>query len=135
MRHTISYVSTSQPFLTDDDIQSLFKSTSLYNNINDVTGILLHSRGNFFQVLEGQKDIIQGLFKKIKLDSRHHDVIKILDRSIEDITFSNYYSSFTTISDKSSYNDLIHFLEKEKSYNPEGFENIAYIINKFMKFT
>lgn len=60
------------------------------NNEDDITGILLFSEGNFFQVLEGKKEKVLALYEKIKLDDRHRNIIKILSREIHKEAYDGY---------------------------------------------
>ncbi len=136
MWQTISYVSTANPTLKDSDIQDLFEDIKSNNEKNNITGILMYSNGNFFQVLEGEKNKVRNLFNKIKVDYRHYDIIKIFDREIRHKAFSDYNSSFTIVSDNYNHiDDLEHFLEEKKLRNPDNFENIFYLAYKFMKLT
>ncbi|MFD2564440.1 BLUF domain-containing protein [Aquimarina rubra] len=135
MWRTISYVSTADPSLTNAEVNELFKFVKKNNNSKNITGILMYSDGNFFQVLEGEKDQIQSLFEKILLDSRHYDVIKIFDRAIPNCSFSQYHSSFIVLGEKYNHKELQHFLREEKSHNPDNYKNISYLANKFMKLS
>ncbi|WP_299215432.1 BLUF domain-containing protein [uncultured Aquimarina sp.] len=135
MWQTISYVSTADPSLTNSEVNKLFEFVKLHNDSQNITGILMYSDGNFFQVLEGEKDLIQALFAKILLDSRHYDVIKIFDRKTPNCSFSKYHSSFKVLGEKYNHKELQHFLREEKSYNPDNYNNISYLTNKFMKLS
>lgn len=64
MWQTISYVSTANRLLTNADINELLDFVKVKNNSLNITGILMYSDGNFFQILEGEKTIIKELFKK-----------------------------------------------------------------------
>ncbi|GAA4277204.1 BLUF domain-containing protein [Aquimarina mytili] len=133
MRYTISYVSTSNPNVSDIDITQLMDYVKTQNCLLNITGILIYSDGNFLQVLEGAKEVITTLFEKIKKDPRHYNIIKMLDKEISDTSFSDYHSSFTVISDHDGPIELQKFLKKEKLSNPEHFKSIQYLIQKFMK--
>ncbi|WP_109299784.1 BLUF domain-containing protein [Aquimarina sp. AU474] len=135
MRHIISYVSTVNPLISNSDITDLFDYISVHNNVLEITGILIYSDGNFFQVLEGERQIIKKMFEKILKDSRHYNIIKMLDKEIKDGSFSKYYSSFVVISEDNSHMELQKFLEKEKIQNPEHFKTISYLTQKFMKLS
>ncbi|WP_081415714.1 BLUF domain-containing protein [Aquimarina latercula] len=135
MWQTISYVSTASRFLTNSDVNELFEYVKVNNNRLKITGILMYSDGNFFQILEGEKKLIHDLFKKILLDSRHYDIIKIFDHEMTKPSFSKYNSNFSTINKRSEHSELQQFLEKEKSNNPETFKSISYLTNKFMQLS
>ncbi|MCK8522202.1 BLUF domain-containing protein [Aquimarina sp. D1M17] len=135
MRYVISYVSTINPQVSDMNVTELMDHVKHRNTDLEITGILIYSEGNFFQVLEGEKDIIHSIFNKIKNDTRHYNIIKILDKEIEDHSFSKYHSSFTVISNHYSHRELQLFLEQQKKDNPEHFQSISYLTQKFMKLS
>lgn len=135
MRFAISYVSTATPNLSDAEIQELMDFVKIHNNANQITGVLMYSDGNFFQVLEGEKNVIQELFAKIKKDPRHYDVIQIISNQIAERNFSEYHSSFTTIKDSTSHAELYKFLKNEEANNPENYKSISYLATKFMNLS
>ncbi|MFD2564441.1 BLUF domain-containing protein [Aquimarina rubra] len=135
MWRTISYVSTADLSLTNAEVNELFEFVKLSNNSQNITGILMYSDGNFFQVLEGENDVITSLFEKIQSDPRHYNVIKIFDREITNCSFSKYHSSFKVLGEKYDHTELEHFLREEKSHNPDNYKNISYLANKFMKLS
>jgi len=55
MRYSIVYVSTASKDLEKKEIERTLNSSKTWNNENDVTGLLLFSEGNFFQIIEGEK--------------------------------------------------------------------------------
>ncbi|GAA0718648.1 hypothetical protein GCM10009430_17060 [Aquimarina litoralis] len=132
--HTISYVSTCSE-LSDHEINELLNTTKLKNNDLGITGILMYSEQNFFQIIEGEVTTIKNLYQKIVRDIRHFDIIKIFDRSTEVRCFKTFENSYTVVNKEKDYLELERFLESEKSYNPKNFKNISYIANKFMKLS
>lgn len=130
--HTITYVSTASPDLKEEDTKNLLVSAKNINILNGISGILIYSDGNFFQIIEGEKQKVKKLFNKIKRDPRHYNLIKLLDKSIEAFSFESYTSSFTVIYNRSNIMELNKFLNREKQYNPLGFENISYLTQKFI---
>lgn len=58
MRYAICYVSTASPGLTDAEIKKMLETAEKNNSRNDVKGLLLYSEGNFFEIIEGNKDHI-----------------------------------------------------------------------------
>ena len=102
MRYAISYVSTAAEKLNDTDISDILEKAEENNNRQDITGLLLYSEGNFFQIIEGEKDKVISLFEKIKEDDRHKDVIKLFGKPIHKDSFDGYKSDF--ISEDARYN-------------------------------
>ncbi|WP_231367647.1 BLUF domain-containing protein [Gillisia sp. JM1] len=89
--YTICYVSKANPNLTIEEINTIFELTEENNSLHNVSGILLHSLGNFFQALEGGEKFIVDLYEnKILKDSRHSEVFEIYRRNIAIPVFSNY---------------------------------------------
>ncbi|MDY8138829.1 BLUF domain-containing protein [Aquimarina sp. 2201CG5-10] len=135
MRCAISYVSTANRYLLDSEIADLMEFVELYNNTSGITGILIYSDGNFFQVLEGETELVHSLFNKIKCDPRHHNIIKILDDTICESSFTKYHSFFTINQDNRGNKELQSFLNSEKTNNPDYFKSISYLTKKFMKLS
>ena len=96
MGYAISYVSTASESLTEDLVKNLLTFTEVENNSKNITGILLFSGGNFFQVIEGKKSVILNLFEKIKNDNRHFNIIKIFENKIQHEPMSAYSCGFIT---------------------------------------
>ncbi len=130
--YIITYVSNADTNLEEDEILDLLKTSKAKNLKKGITGIFIHSEGNFFQVLEGDELVIKSLFKNISQDNRHHNIIKLMERDCSNASYTDYEVSFTIISDKSNITSIYNFLKKEKKCNPEGYENIAYTVQKFM---
>lgn len=97
MRHAICYVSTAANDLSAREIKNLFEQTSTKNNSLDISGFLICSERNFFQLLEGEKAIVTDLFSIISNDPRHHNLIRIVDKPMESHLFNDkYFSDFIT---------------------------------------
>jgi len=61
-----------------------------YNIINNLTGVLLYEEGEFVQILEGNKDDLDLVFKKICASQKHYDIEMILDAPIGGRAFSDW---------------------------------------------
>ncbi len=113
--HTICYVSKANPNLTNEEINDLFRHTEKNNRLNNVNGILLHSLGNFFQVLEGEEKYITNIYEKqILEDSRHSNVFEIYKGNISKPVFSNYLSHFQTITTSIQLDKIRDYLESNE---------------------
>lgn len=131
MRYAISYVSTANPALSETEIQEALDFSKNWNNNHNITGILLYSQGNFFQVLEGEEQLLKDLFDRIKADERHHNVITIFQKEIPNIQFDGYEADFISLDD--SYNDenFETYLAQISLLNPSIQSSVKYILNKF----
>jgi Sensors of blue-light using FAD len=66
------YHSLMSEQLTQDDIQDILSVSRNFNTCHAITGCLLHYKGEFLQLLEGDELIIKNLFNRIATDNRHH---------------------------------------------------------------
>ena len=64
-----------------------------------VTGMLLYKGGNLIQALEGEADAVQGLYETIRLDPRHHGVIKLTQHAIAERQFGDWSMAFRNLKD------------------------------------
>jgi hypothetical protein len=98
MIHTICYSSKAADNLQKEGLESIYNTTYTNNSIRNVTGILLFELGNFFQVLEGEKDIIIPIYEeKIKKDPRHHSIFEIINKPKQKALFLDYRTDFNII--------------------------------------
>ena len=115
-RWAICYVITASPYIEEKDIDSVLSYTENWNIDHSITGILLSSEGNFFQVIEGERSIIKELFDNIAKDSRHRNLIKIFNKEIKNTEFNSYEATFlskrtSNLSQDISYLDYIKCLD------------------------
>jgi hypothetical protein len=59
-----------------------------------LTGMLLYAEGSFFQVLEGEVDVVQGLYYRIEVDPRHAQVTQIILEPIPRRSFDTWTMGF-----------------------------------------
>ncbi|WP_286761208.1 BLUF domain-containing protein [Salegentibacter sp. UBA1130] len=131
MRYAISYVSTANPALSETEIQNALDFSKDWNNNHNITGILLYSQGNFFQVLEGEEQILKDLFNRIKADERHHNVITIFQKSIPNTRFDGYQADFISLDDRYNDENFDTYLAQISLLNPSIQSSVKYILNKF----
>lgn len=131
MRYAISYVSTASEKLTDTEIEKILDFSKNWNNNHNITGILLFSQGNFFQVLEGEKVLLQDLFEKITNDSRHYNVIRIFGKEIDDTNFEGYSAKFISLDSQFRKKDFGRYINQVESLHPAIQSSVKYILNNF----
>ena len=131
MRYAISYVSTVSSSLYDEEIQEALHFSKNWNNDNSITGILLYSQGNFFQVLEGDQEKLKKLFQRIKDDERHYDIITIFEKEVEAQKFDEYNAGFISLDSRYDSRDFERYLTQIHKLNPQIQGSVKYILNKF----
>lgn len=72
--YQLVYISKATDKFSSGDLKKLLTSAKENNSSIDVTGFLIFNGGRFLQALEGDKAVIENLFKKISEDSRHESV-------------------------------------------------------------
>lgn len=131
--YTICYVSKASQHLTNDGVKEIFKFTEQANNASGTSGILLHSFGNFFQVLEGEKKKLEHLYEdKIMKDTRHSNIYEVFRKDMETPIFSNYLSQFQTITTAIQLDEIRKYLNSNRTNSTS--EKLSRLLKPFMIF-
>lgn len=88
--HCIYCSASSDPNLGPAELNLLLAKARAANAKLGITGILLFHKGSFFQVLEGPRDVVEGLYQSIRSDQRHSRITKILQESIPQRNFAEW---------------------------------------------
>ena len=131
--YTICYVSKAAENITNKDVEDVFKVTEKANNDSGISGILLHSFGNFFQVLEGEKKMLEKLYEdQIKKDKRHHNIYEIFHTPTKTPIFANYFSKFQTITTSIQLDEIRSYLNSNLTNSNS--EKLSRLLRPFMIF-
>jgi hypothetical protein len=95
--HCIYASSATRPF-ESPELTALLQAARKHNDGAGLTGILLYTEGNFFQVLEGAPDAVNALYARIEVDKRHKQVTKIIAEAIPKRSFANWSMGFSQVS-------------------------------------
>jgi len=84
----------------------------------DLVGGLYYGDNRFFQYLEGEEEDVRKTYERIKQDSRHRTIVKLMDEPLEARTFSNWSMKYVPLS-----TDVRRFLASHNldSFNPASF--------------
>lgn len=69
------------------------------NTPSGITGILVHDRGRFIQLLEGPEDAVDRLFAQISSDTRHTGVTVLLQEPCPDRLMPDWSMAFLNAGD------------------------------------
>lgn len=94
MTHHIVYISRARADLTTDDIEKIIETSKRKNKLAGITGLLLHFRGMFVQVLEGDKKKLDDLLDVIFKDDRHEEATVIYTRPVQQQLFEDWSMAF-----------------------------------------
>jgi len=75
-------------------IKSILDVSHEYNKINKISGVLIYGKGYFIQCLEGEDSVVEALYKKIILDTRHKHIELISKEKIQEPYFKDWHISF-----------------------------------------
>ncbi|WP_379953287.1 BLUF domain-containing protein [Dokdonia sp. R78006] len=130
--YTICYFSKASEDLSEEEIQEIFDHTNERNNERGVRGILLHSFGNFFQVLEGDEEYLTNLYTtKIKHDTRHHSVFEVINKESTKSLFEEYNSRFQTIENREQLDEIKAYL-KVHSIQSTTSDKLSRLLRSFI---
>lgn len=115
MVYTLCYISKAADFLDELKVEQIFNTTLAKNTSRNLHGILLYDMGNFFQILEGEKKVIENLFEKqIENDPRHYDIFVVMRRFTQKPIFKNYSSLFNILKTPDQLEKVKEYLEANK---------------------
>jgi hypothetical protein len=65
------YISRSVGPQTTTVTTQILETARRYNKAHNLTGVLCQGRGLYVQVLEGERSVVNGLYRRIVADNRH----------------------------------------------------------------
>ena len=109
------YASAATVDFSAEDLHALLEVARKNNKALDVTGMLIYHNGSFLQVLEGEKDVVETLFKHIDKDSRHSNVRILLRGEIDERHFAEWQMGFydTSTSAVASHSGFFDFFRSD----------------------
>ena len=122
--YSLTYISTATRTIYEDDLVQILESSRKNNSGLGVTGMLLYKSGLFLQALEGEKQVVTDLYKKIERDERHRSVLTIDRGYIEKRNFGDWSMGFKNLetvdaSELDGFNDFFEqpsdFIKADKS--------------------
>ena len=91
------YTSAAAPGIGAPDLKTILQAARTKNSHLSITGMLLHTAGSFFQVLEGDESTLLKMFASINSDPRHLNVTRIIHEPIAKRAFGDWTMGFSDI--------------------------------------
>jgi hypothetical protein len=88
------YVSHAAEGLKSSDLQDILDKSRQWNSNVGITGLLLYKNTRFMQLIEGQEDVVRGLYQKILQDPRHRDLIVLQEDTEPERQFLGWSMAF-----------------------------------------
>lgn len=91
--HAMAYTSIAYP-LRESELTALLEGARRFNGGVDVTGVLFHHAGRFFQYFEGPENAVRLVHGRILRSPTHHSLAVLLDAPIASRQFPSWYMGF-----------------------------------------
>lgn len=108
------YISRKSPEITPEEVEVIVKRAQHFNEQVGITGALISVGEYFYQLLEGNDEIISNLMARIQIDKRHVDLKVIYQGNISEREFSKWSMKHVHIDEKDVPSILIKIAELEK---------------------
>ncbi len=95
----LCYASVAVSAFDETALQALLEKARANNASQGITGLLLYGEGRFVQLLEGEHDVIEGLYRKIANDTRHQRLFELYRQSVSTRDFPNWSMAFERLAD------------------------------------
>jgi hypothetical protein len=80
--------------MTVTGLEAILADARTGNEARNVTGALVYVDGVFFQIIEGDKDVVHKLMASIASDSRHHSVKIFYEAEIDVRAFESWSMAY-----------------------------------------
>jgi hypothetical protein len=94
MPYQIMYSSQAAAPMTLEGLEEILADARAGNEKRNVTGALVYVDGVFFQLLEGDKDVVYGLMENIAADTRHHSVKVFYEAQVDARAFESWRMAY-----------------------------------------
>jgi len=93
----VVYSSAAVVQFSEPQLAALLGRARKNNERLGVSGMLLYHDGSFLQVLEGEAAVLDTLFTIIGSDKRHHRVVRLLRRDVDERHFGDWRMGFASM--------------------------------------
>ena len=76
----------------------ILETARAFNKSHDLTGVLCQGKGLYVQVLEGERSVVNSLYRRIAADSRHVDAEIVLFGEIKNRQFKEWSMALVNLS-------------------------------------
>ena len=107
------YTSSARKPFSEEELRDLLSVSREKNSRAGLSGMLLYKFGDFMQLLEGPEPAVRALTRIIHADSRHDNIVKLLEGYTSERQFPGWYMGFHNLDNKAvkalpGYTDFIN---------------------------
>ncbi|WP_405292460.1 BLUF domain-containing protein [Algibacter sp. Ld11] len=132
MLKTICYKSQAKTTLNILEFEAILNETQSKNDNNNITGVLVKKDKIFFQIIEGTETVIDKLYQKIQEDTRHSNIIEILNAPISQLSFEAFDAGYTVIENIEALYGLQKYITALDQTNFENGDLFLEIIEELL---
>ena len=92
------YISRAVGPQTTTVTSQILETARAFNKSHDLTGVLCQGKGLYVQVLEGERSVVNSLYRRIAADSRHVDAEIVLFGEIKNRQFNDWSMALVNLS-------------------------------------
>jgi hypothetical protein len=94
MVYQLAYSSFGKSAVSPERLNDILVQSNRNNAADGITGLLMHGRRQFFQVLEGERHAVDALLERLLKDPRHTSVTLLHEAEVGQRTFSDWSMGF-----------------------------------------
>ncbi|MFZ3585419.1 BLUF domain-containing protein [Loktanella sp. DJP18] len=101
----IAYVSLARSELEPKVLSDILEVSVRNNRRDGITGVLMHHDDLFFQVLEGERRVVEQCYARICKDPRHTSISETLNETVEVRSFPDWLMGYVGPDEIGKYSD------------------------------
>ena len=129
MVQSIIYKSKAQPSFNITEVKEMLQGAKVFNREHNITGIIVYYDTYFIQLIEGNKEIIESLYKNIKSDKRHYNVDTILCKESKKSLWNTWSMAFYDLSVESEQTNYLKVLLESSFENVSKTQKNSEVLN------
>lgn len=119
------YISRPETMRDEQGLIQLFQQSFNDNDEMHVTGVLLCGDDFYVQCIEGDDLVIRELYRRIEFDSRHRDVIKLIDLRSSGRSFDGWNMAVTWDTAHEQLNGMTRLWDEQRKQRDASLTNSA----------
>ncbi|MCF9034607.1 BLUF domain-containing protein [Acinetobacter nectaris] len=82
------------------DLKDILMTSTKFNRLNDIFGILYYAHDYFFECLQGERDVVEKRFQTLKKDNRLDEVVLLSKKEISKLSFNSWSMKYFHMNEK-----------------------------------
>lgn len=112
----LTYASIKQKHVDHQMLKEILEQAIAFNQLKDITGLLIFNNRFFLQSLEGPRSEVTTLYNRITEDNRHHEVHVLKMSAIDNRYWKNWSMAYVSITDQEEA--IYQKYSGSKAFNP-----------------